>query len=224
MALSPAWALWCPVWIPKLLWSSEFLLPCWFQRLPSPVLERWLAPWAQGVTGLALSEHVEEPRKEEAVRSAAGEADRPSPRRRDRYACPSCGSGICWGFPTGEVEGRGAGWQGGTVSSPSPSGISMLRTLFLPAWIGGAQAAARKRGVCPRPAGPGGVGDPPGQAKSVRCQAAAPLARPGCMRVAVCGRVCAVGAAGSALPAASLLPGVTTVLPKPLKKLCSQVE
>lgn len=111
-----------------------------------------------------------------------------------------------------------------TVSSPSPSGISMLRTLFLPAWIGGAQAAARKRGVCPRLAGPGGVGDPPGQAKSVRCQAAAPLARPRCMRVAVYGRVCAVGAAGSALPAASLLPGVTTVLPKPLKKLCSQVE
>lgn len=64
---------------------------------------------------------------------------------------------------------------------------------------------------------------PKPRVKSVRRRAAAPVARLG-----ACGRpradACAVGAAGPALPAASLLPGATTVLPKPLKKLCSQVE
>lgn len=105
----------------------------------------WAPPhkelYGSRMAGLALGEHVEEPGKKGAVRSAAGEAGNPLPGGRDRCTRRTCGSGLCRAFPSGwgvVVEAEALGSR--EVLSPALATVSKSPPLPLG---GGPWAAAR---------------------------------------------------------------------------------
>lgn len=126
------------------------------------------APWhrelyVSRMAGLALGEHVDEPGRKGAVRSAAGEAgNQPSPWKRDRCARPTCGSGICRAFPSGvgAVEAEALGSR--EVLSSALAAVSRSPPLPLGGGPWTAARAGAASGAGPGLAGPVGVGDPCG--------------------------------------------------------------
>lgn len=167
------------------------------------------APWhgelyvSRGA-GLALGEHVEETGKKGAVRSAAGEAGNPLPWRKGQVRASHRWFWNLPGVPP-QVGARVEAEALATVSkSPLPLGgrpwaaARVPHRELAPGWL------ALLGWVTPAPRVQSGWPWPP-----LGC----PVWPRGCGGRRRLRRTCCL-----------LLPGATTVLPKPLKKLCSRVE
>lgn len=177
------------------------------------------APWhgelyvSRGA-GLALGEDVEETGKKGAVRSAAGEAGNPLPWREGTGArVPQ----VFWNLPGVPLQ-VGARVEAEALGSREVLSSALATVSKCPLPLGGGPWAAAR--ALHRELAPGWLALLGWVTPAPRVQSGwpwPPLSCPvwprGCGGRRRLRRTCCL-----------LLPGATTVLPKPLKKLCSQVE